>query len=122
MNMQSQIAPLSIDIAIQRANQWQTVAKPIIAAMFALDDAACDVRQSTDRRTGEEARGYIMAAYERMKGMLDGIREEHRCDHCMELRSEMTEPEGDAVEAFNDTLDAGMMTVAALVAQMEQGA
>ena len=51
--------------------------------------------------------------------MIDGIRDNYRCDYCAHGNSDMTDAEWDAVEEFNDELDRGMISLAAAIKQVE---
>lgn len=104
--------------AIAKANQWVAQAKPVIRAYFAMDDIASDLF-SADDRIREEARGILRKPIREMYDMIDGIRENHRCDHVMSGDTGMTDAEWDAVEEFNDELERGMVSVATAIKQVE---
>lgn len=105
--------------AIAKANQWVAQAKPVIRAYFTLDDVAADLF-SADDRIREEARSILRKPIRELMDMIDGIRDNYRCDHVMHGASEMTEAEWDQVEEFNDELERGMVSVAAAIKQVER--
>jgi len=108
--------------AIAKANLWTATGQPIVKATFALDDTAWDVRHNTDIRTGSEASGYIHKARNMLLEMLDGIRDEFLCDERRSCFSEMQESEIADVDAWNDELDESVVSVEALIKQMEDEA
>jgi len=105
--------------AIAKANQWVAQAKPVIRAYFALDDILCDLIDA-DKRIRDEARAIVRKPFNEMHQMIDGIREDHRCDHVMSGNSDMTDAEWDQVEEFNDELERGMVSVATAIKQVER--
>ncbi|MFK4794919.1 hypothetical protein [Sphingobium sp. ZW T5_29] len=104
--------------AIAKANQWVVTAKPVIRAWFALDDIAGDLFEA-DQRTRDEARGLLRKPRDEMYRMIEGIRDDFRCDHVMYASDDADEAEWDRVEEFNDELDRGMASVAAAIKQVE---
>lgn len=116
--MMATLAPPNIADAIAKANQWVAAAKPVIRAYFAIDDVACDL-YAADRAICEEARGILRKPLRDLSDMIDGIRDNYRCDHVMHGETGMTDSEWDAVEAFNEELERGMVSVAAAIKQVE---
>lgn len=104
--------------AIAKANQWVAAAKPVIRAWFALDDIAGDLF-TADQRIRDEARGLLRKPRDEMYRMIEGIRDDFRCDHVMHGNSDMTEAEWDRVEEFNGELERGMVSVATAIKQVE---
>lgn len=105
--------------AIAKANQWVAAARPVIRAYFALDDIMADLFDA-DKRIRDEARAIVRKPFNEMHDMIDGIREDFRCDHVMSGNSDMTDAEWDQVEEFNDELDRGMVSVATAIKQVER--
>lgn len=73
--------------ATERANKWVDVARPIIKAMFALDEAEHLLRREghsaerqSDARTFKEAAGEVSRSQRDLNDMLDGIRDDFLCD------------------------------------------
>ena len=105
--------------SIAKANQWVAAAKPVIRAYLEMDGIAGDLFDA-DSRIREEARGILRKPIRELYDMIDGIREDHRCDHVMHGHSDMTDAEWDLVEEFNDELERGMVSVAAAIKQVER--
>ncbi len=105
--------------AIAKANQWVAAAKPVIRAYFAMDDIASDLF-SADDRIREEARGILRKPIRELMDMIDGIRDNYRCDHVIHPSDNADEAEWDRVIEFNDELDRGMVSVAAAIKQVER--
>lgn len=133
------VSSLAIDLAeaklvaaVAEASGWVHIATPVIKAMFALDDAQGDLRSArfefrghkrwnepmtTDERTMEEAFTYVDEARIKLFEMIDGIRDDFRCDA---LHS-FPQPTGDdddqwtAYEAFTEEFDRQLPTVDAVV-------
>lgn len=105
--------------AIAKANQWVAAAKPVIRAYLEMDGIAGDLF-AADERIRDEARGILRKPIRELYDMIDGICEDHRCDHVMHGHSEMTDAEWDLVEEFNDELERGMVSVAAAIKQVER--
>jgi hypothetical protein len=104
--------------AIEEANRWTDAARPIIRAMFALEDI--DLSKVEGIYTLSEARGYITEAHGKLRGMLDGIRDEFLCDQRRDWNPLMGEVEAAQVDAFNDWLNENTVTVkAAIAAEVE---
>lgn len=111
------LATPNIADAIAKANQWVDAAKPVIRAYFAVDDAACEL-YAADRAICQEARGILRKPMIDLSDMIEGIRDNYRCDHVMNGDSDMTDAEWDRVEEFNDELDRGMVSVATAIKQV----
>lgn len=105
--------------SIAKANQWVAAAKPVIRAWYAMDAIAADLFVA-DERIREEARAILRKPMRELDEMIDGIRDDFRCDHVMHGNSDMTEAEWDQVEEFNDELERGMVSVAAAIKQVER--
>lgn len=116
--MPSVIAAPNIADAIAKANQWVAAAKPVIRAWFALDDIAGDLF-TAEQRIRDEARGLLRKPRDEMYRMIEGIRDDFRCDHVVHASEDADDAEWDRVEEFNDELDRGMVSVAAAIKQVE---
>jgi hypothetical protein len=117
--------------AVERANtEWLRIARPIIKAMFGVEDALYVVskerladplgyvsyaKMSPASRAWKEAQDAVNGASNYLQGMLDGIRDNALCDHRRSCLDGMSEAEGDAVDEWNDRLDAGVVSVDAAV-------
>jgi len=125
---------VSVDDAIIAANAaWITHARPIALAMLAMEapaalySALCDNHYGKDAisqaKTHDyrEAMGYIEKARVALCEMLDGIRDNYRCDYVRDYPAECSEAEWDEIEAFNEELDRGMISVDVFVQMVEAG-
>lgn len=105
--------------ATERASKWIDVARPIIKAMFAVDDVESELRQQAyrsdrehDQRTYRWAAEDVAKSQRALHGMLDGIRDDFLCDECP------TQPSQDADEQtwadrdeWNDALGEAVTSV-----------
>jgi hypothetical protein len=123
---------MNIEEAISAANAWVAHARPIIQAYLAMEDARlsaaiCEVHYGEDtiskQRTHDyrEADGYVKDAQRSLYDMLDGIRDNYRCDYARSVSMDADEAELDAADAFNDELDRGIVSVDAAVRMVEVG-
>jgi hypothetical protein len=123
---------MTTEEAISAANAWVDHARPIIRAYLAIEEvcmasAICEVHYGKDAiskaRTSDyrEADGYIKDAQSELFDMLAGIRDNHRCDYARSASIDADEAEWDSVEAFNDELDRGIVSVDAAVRMVEVG-
>lgn len=109
---------------LRLTNKWVDHARPIIKAMFAVDDAARPVTVawldadrgrkfrdplSWQQRDYDEAKGYIETARKALFDMLDGIRDNFICDECCGVGD--TDDETEAADAYNDWLRAETIAV-----------
>lgn len=69
-----------LDEAIASANQWLVTARPVIKAMFAIEDAEWDIRQACDDRTGQEVLPILRKPVRELRELVDGIRDNFLCD------------------------------------------
>lgn len=133
------VSSLSIDLAeaklaaaVAEASGWVRVATPVIKAMFALDDTQGDLRAAgydfrggrnwnapkrQEERVMDEAEGYVDEARIKLYEMIDGIRDDFRCDalHSYPQPNGNDEDEWDAYEAFTEELDRQLPTVASVI-------
>lgn len=93
-----------LDDAILAANNWVAAARPIIKAMFALQDVEWDIRQSCDDRTKSEAREILAKPQDRLRSLIDGIRDDFIADNCRRWTRDMSDEQSELVDAFNDEL------------------
>lgn len=110
---------------LRLTNKWVDHARPIIKAMFLLDDAAdqllvealCATHRSIhhtapetwQERNYREARAEVAGAGRALYDMLDGIRDNFICDECCGVGD--TDDETEAADAYNDWLRAETITV-----------
>lgn len=107
------------DEKLANANQWVLAARPIIRAMFAIEDI--DFNGLEGEQTRREARGYLSDAYRNLEAMLDGIRDDFLCDERVSWSHFMTDAEATAADELNDWLDDHTTSVRdAIKAEVEQ--
>ena len=115
------LAEAKLTDAIERANGWLDAARPIILATFALEDAeyeACrsgDDRPEYHDRTAREVRNIFAQPQRELAKLIEGIRDDFRCDECVPHLNGMTEAEDEAALAFNDALEEGILSVPAAI-------
>lgn len=106
--------------AVAAANEWVTAARPIIFASFKLDELAGDLRSKAydageykHIRTGvySEAQRYVEKAFEKLDEMLPGIRDDFISDNSKSWSPSLPEPDGHAVDEFNDALSEETISV-----------
>jgi hypothetical protein len=144
MNAPAPIQIVTIEAAIERANKWVDVARPVIKAMFAVEDAQSPVRKarladpkgyafyakmSPEARIWEEAESYLTKCREQLSEMLDGIRDNYLCDERMPGPQESEPDDPVARQAldnawsdaddFNDELERGCLSTDAAVKLVE---
>jgi len=123
---------VAVTEATAAANKWVSHAAPIIRAYLAMQNvdmvsAICENHYGKDSdskartRDYREANGYIENASAELYYMLDGIRDNYRCDYVRSASMDADDAEWDAVEAFNDELDRGLITVEAAIKAVEDG-
>jgi hypothetical protein len=136
------VSALSLDLseaklaaAVAEASGWVRVATPIIKAMFALDDAQADLRSAKydfrgkkrwnepaayDERAMKEADDIVDEARLRLFEMLDGIRDDFRCDalHSFGEPADGDDDAWGAHEALVEEFDRQLPTVDAVVKQV----
>lgn len=90
-------------VAAERANRWLDIARPIIKAIFALEDIEhlltrerFTAERDGDSRTFKEAAGYIAAPQRELHEMLAGIRDDFLCDEMP------PQPQTDDEQAWQD--------------------
>jgi hypothetical protein len=121
---------MNIEQAIEGGNEWVSHARPIIKAYLAMEEACmasaiCEVHYGRDdmskarTRDYREADGYRKDAQRRMYDMLEGIRDNYRCDYYRNTDSDASEAVWDENETFNDDLERGMISVDAAVRMVE---
>lgn len=130
MNMFATIAVPTHHAKVMACNAWVDEARPIIVAMFALEDAQGDLftaqmnargnrRYNEPTQPGErtfmEARDYVETARTNLFEMLDGIRDNYLCDERQSCLVEMMPQQAEAVDEFNDWLDDEVISVKAAV-------
>lgn len=112
-----------LEAAIEAANKWVGVARPIILASIELDrldDTLWPLRQMGRRRDYEEAKSHIASAREELEDMLDGIRDDFLCDQRKSWDRSLGEDEGEAVDNFNEMLDEATVSVPDCIKQIER--
>jgi hypothetical protein len=113
--------------AAERASKWVDLARPIIKAMFAVDDDAEQhvraawldayaAKQGHHRRLYSEARGYLEKARNELFAMLDGIRDDYLCDECPQQPSQFADEQAWADrDEWNAALAESVTTVEAAI-------
>ena len=97
--------------AVEAANKWQTVARPIVLAMLKMDEVTEETlwplreRDERGRRDYNEAVKPVRDARRELEQMLDGIRDDFRADNAKSWTTNLSEAEGEYVDVFNDALD-----------------
>lgn len=105
--------------AVEKANAWSVAARPIVKAIFALEDAEGEVLRGCDLRTYREAKPILCAPQRELRELLVGMREEFIADQMPpQPSSDAPEAEWDARDQFQDELEREVVTVDALVAKM----
>jgi len=107
-----------------------TTARPIILAMFAVEDAISPVttarladplgyvaysKRSPQSHAWEEAQNATSKAYDALRDIVEGIRENALCDAYAATPDDATDDEADAIDEFNDDLRRSVMTVEAAI-------
>ena len=102
-----------LDAAIATANQWVTTARPVIKAMFALEDAEWDLRRNCDDATGGEAVTILRKPCHALRELVDGIRDNFLCDVVpSHVGFTDDDPRWDERDEFIDQVGRGVTSVA----------
>lgn len=106
--------------AIAAASLWTLAARPVVQAMFALDDVDWTLAQGCDRSTYGEAKDIIAKPRKQLLELVEGIRDNFLSDQLPPQPSpDAPDSEWDARDEFQAEVEAGVPTVAAFVRQME---
>jgi hypothetical protein len=121
----------ALGAAVERVNtEWLHIARPIILAMFAVEDAIHPVgtarladplgyvsyaRMSPAAHAWQEAQSVTGKAVDGLRDILEGIRENALCDALMHVDYGGADDAITEAEAFNDDLRASVMSVDAAV-------
>ena len=99
--------------AVEAANEWQNVGRPIILASLAVDRATDEIRclYPDRKRDYHEAHDVIEAARSTLLEMLDGIRDDFLCDQRKSWNSGLSDDDAEEVDAFNDQLEEAAVSV-----------
>jgi hypothetical protein len=99
--------------AVEAANEWQEVGRPIILASLAVLRAADEISPLSEhrRRDYREANDAIEAAQTTLVEMLDDIRDDFLCDQRKSFDPALGDEEGEACDAFNDELEEAVVSV-----------
>ena len=127
---------MNIQDAISACNAaWTAHARPIVEAYVLMDQAfmplfKAAVADPTHRkrygertmqvRDWDEATKIVDKARDALYDMLDGIRDNHRCDYCQSFPDGISDEEWDRREEWNAELEAGLITVEAFVREVER--
>lgn len=110
--------------------EWLRIARPIIKAMFAVEDAIAPVttarladpkgyapysQRSAAGHAWMDAQGIAGKACEEMRELIEGIRDNALCDAYADCPNDATDDEADAIDEFNDDLRKSVLTVGAAV-------
>lgn len=128
---------MNIQDAIAACNTaWTNHARPIVEAYVLMDQAFTPLFKATSAdptsrkrygqrslsvRDWDEATKIVDKARDALYDMLDGIRDNHRCDYALGFSDNPNEEEWDRREEWNAELDAGLVTVEAFVQEVERG-
>jgi hypothetical protein len=104
-----------LDDAVLAANLWVAAARPIIKAMFALEDVQWDIRHGCDDRTGREGASILAKPVCELRQMIDGIRDDFLCDHGRPNVRDIPEELEAEILAFNDELAERTLSVAGAI-------
>lgn len=112
--------PLNAEQAVEQANLWTVTARPIVKALFLLEDAEAEVRHGCDSRTWDEARPILSAPQRELREMLEGLRENAICDVLPRHPDAETgtDAKWDAMEAFDEQVRREVTSVDALIKRM----
>lgn len=110
--------------------EWLRIARPIIKALLAVDDAIYPVTtarladpkgytsysgMSPAAHAWQEAQSVTSKAVDALNDILKGIRDNALCDAYADCPNDATDDEADAVDEFNDDLRKSVITVEAAV-------
>lgn len=101
-------------VAVEAANEWQHVGRPIIMASLQVlraDDDLWELRKLKRERDYQEAHDCVESAFESLREMLDGIRDDFLSDQRKSWSRDLSEDEAEAVDAFNDELEEAVASV-----------
>jgi len=125
---------VNINEAIDAGNRWVEHARPIARKYLALEDVAffsdviCDHHHKSDAyskamvRDYREAETAVKEAQSYLHEMLDGIRDNYRCDYSESFplnAGDISDSQWDQIEEFNEELDRSMTTVEQLIKMVE---
>lgn len=114
----------SLEAATADANKWAEIARPIIITTLRIDqlveDDLWELRkmEPDQRRTYDEANGHLQTARRCLDEMLDGIRSDFLADQYRSCAR--NDDEAEAFEIFNEALDEQVISVKALIRQVER--
>lgn len=127
---------MNIQDAIAACNTaWTNHARPIVEAYVLMDQAFTPLFKATSadpthrKRYGEQslavrdwddATKIVDKARNALYDMLDGIRDNHRCDYSRSAGKDASDDEWESVEKWNDELEASLITVEAFVREVER--
>lgn len=99
--------------AVEAANEWQSVGRPIILALLAVDRATDEIHclYPDRKRDYHEAHDIIETARTTLFEMLDGIRDDFLCDQRKSWNSSLSDDEAEEADAFNDQLEEAVVSV-----------
>lgn len=111
--------------AVERADAWLDLARPIIVASLKLEDIEADIVRGSSfdykdaaYRTLSEGRRYVTEARQQLEQMLEGIRDDFIADE--RKTDARNEAEAEDFDNFNDGLDGEVLTVANAVKRIER--
>lgn len=106
--------------AIAAASLWTLAARPVVRAIFALEDVDFTLAQGCDRATYGEAKDIIAKPRKQLLELVEGIRDNFLSDQLPpQPGRDAPDTEWDARDEFQAEVEAGVLTVAAFVRQME---
>lgn len=113
--------PDALTTAITAANLWTVAARPIVKALFALEDADHEILTGCDMRTAREARAVLSKPQSDLREMLEGMRGEFIAEQVPpQPGADAPEAEWDARDEFSDAVEGAVIGVDALIRQMER--
>ncbi len=129
---------MDIQEAIEQCNAaWTAHARPIVESYVLMDEAFAPLFKATTadpshrKRWAErslqvhdwdEVTKIVDKAREALYQMLDGIRDNHRCDYCQSFPDDILDDEWNRREEWNAELEAGLVTVGGFVREVERSA
>lgn len=113
---------LSTAAAVEAANKWVDVARPIILASMRLDDQPWSElahlrRFEGQERTWREAKDILTQAQRDLNDMVEGIRDDFISDQ--RLGCAKSDEEAEAFDEFNDELERDVTSVREAIKQVE---
>jgi hypothetical protein len=109
--------------AVEAANEWQSVGRPIILASLVVLRAEDDLYalHKLDRmRDYHEACDTVVSAFQNLREMLEGIRDDFLCDQRKSWDSSLSDDDSEDVDAFNDALSDEVVSVSDLEKVVER--